>query len=208
MSQLGLACHIYFSVGRCLLELAQGPSRVALAWHEAGGSTPLGVTILVASDDMNGARAPMPAIHRRFLASADKEKCVVCAEEAYEASRSWLRRGQRAGDGSDQEIFCARQLARSRRPGWREPQAGAILGYPGRCEQLAQHLLGPGKVLAKISRKPSQASTFRLCFSCEGVRCVWGRMVFPWALHPKRSLPRINGYRGCPPPPAPPSLSP
>ena len=46
MSQLGLACHIYFSVGRCLLELAQGPSRVALAWHKAGGSTPLGVTDL------------------------------------------------------------------------------------------------------------------------------------------------------------------
>ncbi|MEC7231266.1 MAG: hypothetical protein VXV91_08745, partial [Verrucomicrobiota bacterium] len=31
-------------VGRCLLELAQGLSRVALAWHKAGGSTPFGVT--------------------------------------------------------------------------------------------------------------------------------------------------------------------
>ena len=44
MSQLGLACHIYFSPGRCPLELAQGPSRVALAWHNAGSSTPFGVT--------------------------------------------------------------------------------------------------------------------------------------------------------------------
>ena len=33
-----------FSLGRCLLELAQKPSRVALAWHEAGSSTPFGVT--------------------------------------------------------------------------------------------------------------------------------------------------------------------
>ena len=31
-------------MGRCALELAQGPSRVALAWHFAGGSSPLGVT--------------------------------------------------------------------------------------------------------------------------------------------------------------------
>ena len=31
-------------MGRCALELAQGPSRVALAWHIAGGSSPLWVT--------------------------------------------------------------------------------------------------------------------------------------------------------------------
>ena len=45
MSQLGLACHNNFSVGRCPLELAQGLSGVALAWHDAGGSAPFGVTM-------------------------------------------------------------------------------------------------------------------------------------------------------------------
>ena len=44
MSQLGLACHNNFYQGSCPLELAQGLSRVALAWHNAGGSTPFGVT--------------------------------------------------------------------------------------------------------------------------------------------------------------------
>ena len=33
-------------MGRCPLELAQGPSSVALAWHKAGGCTPFGVTSL------------------------------------------------------------------------------------------------------------------------------------------------------------------
>ena len=33
-----------FFLGECPLELAQGPSRVALAWHKARGSTPFGVT--------------------------------------------------------------------------------------------------------------------------------------------------------------------
>ena len=44
VSNWRLACHMNFSLGRCLLELAQKPSRVALAWHEAGSSTPFGVT--------------------------------------------------------------------------------------------------------------------------------------------------------------------
>lgn len=44
VSNWRLACHINFSLGRCPLELAQGPSRVALAWHIAGSSTPFGVT--------------------------------------------------------------------------------------------------------------------------------------------------------------------
>ncbi len=39
-----LACHINFCLGGCSLELAQGPSRVALALHLARRSTPLGVT--------------------------------------------------------------------------------------------------------------------------------------------------------------------
>lgn len=34
-----------FCLGRCLLELAQEPSRVALALHKAGSSTPFGVTV-------------------------------------------------------------------------------------------------------------------------------------------------------------------
>ena len=45
VSNWRLACHIYFSLGKCALELAQGPSRVALAWHIAGGSSPFGVTV-------------------------------------------------------------------------------------------------------------------------------------------------------------------
>ena len=36
-----------FFLGKCPLELAQGPSRVALAWHKARGSTPFGVTVKV-----------------------------------------------------------------------------------------------------------------------------------------------------------------
>ena len=44
VSNWRLACHIYFSLGRWSLELAQSPSRVALAWHLAGRSTPFGVT--------------------------------------------------------------------------------------------------------------------------------------------------------------------
>ena len=35
---------MYFSLGRCCLEFTQALSRVALAWHNVGGSTPLGVT--------------------------------------------------------------------------------------------------------------------------------------------------------------------
>ena len=38
------ACHIYFSVGVCVLELAQGPPRVARASHSAGSSAPFWVT--------------------------------------------------------------------------------------------------------------------------------------------------------------------
>ena len=44
VSNWRLACHIYFSLGRSPLELAQGLSRVALALHIAGRSTPFGVT--------------------------------------------------------------------------------------------------------------------------------------------------------------------
>ena len=44
VSNWRLACHINFYMGRCPLELAQGLSRVALAWHKAGGCTPFGVT--------------------------------------------------------------------------------------------------------------------------------------------------------------------
>jgi hypothetical protein len=44
VSNWRLACHINFYLGRCPLEHAQGPSRVALAWHKAGGCTPFGVT--------------------------------------------------------------------------------------------------------------------------------------------------------------------
>ena len=36
-----------FSLGRCRLEFTQALSSVALAWHKAGGSTPLGVTLNV-----------------------------------------------------------------------------------------------------------------------------------------------------------------
>lgn len=49
VSNWRLACHIYFSLGRRSLELAQSPSCVALAWHLAGRSTPFGVTYLDSS---------------------------------------------------------------------------------------------------------------------------------------------------------------
>ena len=45
VSNWRLACHINFCLGRCPLELAQRPLRVALAWHFARRSTPFGVTI-------------------------------------------------------------------------------------------------------------------------------------------------------------------
>ena len=44
VSNWRLACHIYFSVGRCPLELAQGLSRVAPILHFFGRSAPFGVT--------------------------------------------------------------------------------------------------------------------------------------------------------------------
>ena len=45
VSNWRLACHINFWLGERSLELAQGPQRVALAWHFARSSTPSGVTI-------------------------------------------------------------------------------------------------------------------------------------------------------------------
>ena len=44
VSNWRLACHMYFSLGRYPLELAQGTSCVALASHIARSSTPFGVT--------------------------------------------------------------------------------------------------------------------------------------------------------------------
>ena len=44
MSPTGALLVTLISVGRCPLELAQGPSRVAPTLHLAGRSTPFGVT--------------------------------------------------------------------------------------------------------------------------------------------------------------------
>ncbi len=44
MSPTGDLLVTQFFLGKCPLELAQGPSCVALAWHKARGSTPFGVT--------------------------------------------------------------------------------------------------------------------------------------------------------------------
>ena len=56
-----------FSLGRRLFELAQEPSRVALALHEAGSSTPLGVTVMdefesnsLVSVTIGNARSSLP----------------------------------------------------------------------------------------------------------------------------------------------------
>ncbi len=46
MSPTGDLLVTQFFLGKCPLELAQGPSCVALAWHKARGSTPFGVTKL------------------------------------------------------------------------------------------------------------------------------------------------------------------
>ena len=54
MSPTGdLLVTLIFVVGRCPRELAQGPSRVALAWHKAGRSTPFGVTLSLFLTDPN-----------------------------------------------------------------------------------------------------------------------------------------------------------
>ena len=47
MSPTGDLLVTQFFLGKCPLELAQGPSCVALAWHKARGSTPFGVTVHV-----------------------------------------------------------------------------------------------------------------------------------------------------------------
>ena len=44
MSPTGDLLVTFFGMGRCLFELAQEHSRVALAWHTAGRSAPFGVT--------------------------------------------------------------------------------------------------------------------------------------------------------------------
>ena len=44
---------LIFLWGGVSLELAQGPSRVALAWHSAGSSTPFGVTMSILNGDFN-----------------------------------------------------------------------------------------------------------------------------------------------------------
>ena len=44
---------LIFLWGGVSLELAQGPSRVALAWHRAGSSTPFGVTMSILNSDFN-----------------------------------------------------------------------------------------------------------------------------------------------------------
>ena len=58
-----------FSSGRLSPELAQTVSRVALAWHNAGGSTPFGVTHVMANAiseviDGFGIRSERPRAHR------------------------------------------------------------------------------------------------------------------------------------------------
>ena len=64
---------MYFSAGRCCLELAQALSRVALAWHNAGGSTPSGVT----SSSSPGGRCDHGRSHCCFrLRSCAIEACV------------------------------------------------------------------------------------------------------------------------------------
>ena len=71
VSNWRLACHIYFSVGRCPLELAQGLSRVAPILHLFGRSAPFGVTFVLmagrsalpprdAGDLLKGASPPPP----------------------------------------------------------------------------------------------------------------------------------------------------
>ncbi len=47
VSNWRLDCHIYFCLGRCFLELAQGPSRVAPELHFSGCSSPFGVTTMI-----------------------------------------------------------------------------------------------------------------------------------------------------------------
>ena len=68
MSPTGDLLVTNFVLGKCPLELAQGPSRVALAWHKARGITPFGVTNIRMSrrnifQDMFGLLLGPVAVH-------------------------------------------------------------------------------------------------------------------------------------------------
>ena len=63
VSNWRLACHINFWLGERSLELAQGPQRVALAWHFARSSTPSGVTIYKA--------------HHHLLLNKDLQRAIL-----------------------------------------------------------------------------------------------------------------------------------
>ena len=58
---------MYFSLGRCSLELAQRLSRVALASHAARRGTPFGVTNLSATQPSDTARATNGKISGYFF---------------------------------------------------------------------------------------------------------------------------------------------
>ena len=74
VSNWRLACHINFYMGKFPLELAQGFSRVALAWHKAGGCTPFGVTWMsFAKLGENSKENGYPQKHRH----AKREGCLA-----------------------------------------------------------------------------------------------------------------------------------
>ena len=91
MSQLGLACHNNFSMGRCFLELAPGLSRVALAWHTAGGSAPFGVTLLcvlgIAWIAKMVSHSVLCRLYCMFMNKARQDQCA-CRTQSMPSQRS------------------------------------------------------------------------------------------------------------------------
>ena len=81
VSNWRLACHINFYVGRCLLELAQEPLRVALAWHLARRSTPFGVTLF-----QTQLKQRIPVIHQILHSVYNSPARLSCKKKE---TRKW-----------------------------------------------------------------------------------------------------------------------
>ena len=69
VSNWRLACHMYFWLGKCALELARRPSHVALAWHTAGSSIPFWVTMLNA---LWGLHAHLVIVYKQVMISLNR----------------------------------------------------------------------------------------------------------------------------------------
>ena len=91
VSNWRFACHMNVSAGSCCPELAQAHSSVALAWHDARGSTPFGVTYsanFIASTWTAVARPEAPPLPRPTRTHAAH---LVSHDRPVVSSRGFLR---------------------------------------------------------------------------------------------------------------------